>query len=321
MNFHSIYNRLYEPPVEFEKRRDLEPMDLPMGAGALRLPLASLDRIEETPTTLPQPIPSDVSQIPLPQAEGGGGAGQEEQPHRVYSPELEGLKHRYLSHDWFAGSPYAQYLVPAMQGLFHPVQMDVGLTPQERQDILNQARMNISGQTLAGIRELERALGGRGFGFGESGLADTALAQLLRGGQQQFAQLAQNLATQEAQNRFAQRLALEQLNLDRILGGGKFADLLEQTGLGRMGLGLQALASIGGLEQFIEELRQRALDRAAIAGRHADEMELARQRFEYQQQMDALDLLAKLYGSALGQQEARYSPYWDAVQRSYMFGL
>lgn len=109
------------------------------------------------------------------------------------------------------------------QGLSTPITADVGLSDQERRGIYNLARRQTQGATNAAAGEMEQKLSGKGFRAGESGIADTALGQIYSKGAEQLGSFGQQIASQEAKDRFAQNMELNNANLGRLTGGGGLA--------------------------------------------------------------------------------------------------
>ena len=91
----------------------------------------------------------------------------------------------------------------------------IGLSPEERSRIYNQARLNFTGAMRQGVGEMSNMMGGRGFVPGESGLADTAIGSVYSKGLSDLGGVMQGIATDEAKNRFAQGLALDQLKMQQ----------------------------------------------------------------------------------------------------------
>lgn len=89
-------------------------------------------------------------------------------------------------------------------------QTQIGLSPEERQRIYNQARLNFTGAMRQGVGEATGLMGGQGFVPGQSGRADTAIGQVYNKGLADLGTVMQGIATSEAQNRFNQGLALDQ---------------------------------------------------------------------------------------------------------------
>jgi hypothetical protein len=229
----------------------------------------------------------------------------------TYSPELEALRKQLLSTNWFAESPYAKYLqdvITGIQGLKAPT----GMTEAEKALQLNQLRANIMGQTKGMMRQATEQLGMRGFTPAESGVAGSALADIIRSGQQQFAEAAANLAIAEAQRRFQEQLASGQFEMSKLQTLGDIANRFEQWRQANIGLGLQAGNLAAQLEQFAQQLAEQRAQRAASAALAGDRLALERERFEYEKEMDALKLLMNLYAQEQEAQRSAYQPYWQA---------
>jgi len=229
----------------------------------------------------------------------------------TYSPELEAFRKQLLQTNWFAESPYAKYLQDVMAGI-QGIKAPTGMTEAEKALQLNQLRANILGQTKGLMRQATEQLGLRGLTGGESGLAGAALADIMRGGQQQFAEAASNLAVDEARRRFQEQLAAGQFELGKLSTLGDIANRFEQWRQSNIGLGFQAGSLAAQMEQFAQQLAEQRAQRAAQAAMAGDQLAFQRERFNYEKEMDALKLLMGLYSQETGAQEAAYQPYWQA---------
>jgi len=185
-----------------------------------------------------------------------------------YSPELEELKKSLLARDWFK-SPYQDLYMEQYERLNQPMNV---------QSLINTARANIAGQTQAGIQEAQRATGARGFAAGESGIANRAIQNAIRAGQQALGQTIGQISGQAQQQELGKAQAATQL-LNALTTTG------QEGALGALQLG-------GGLEQFQKQFGQGQI-------------------------MDFLNLLMGLYGTEQQSQLARYSPYWSALSTIY----
>ena len=309
------YEDLYYPYKEEEEkryRREVERPELsqptlpppPIGEANFTQPKLTNFGLRETKTTeeqikeIPQPQPTPQPEVRLPE---------------TYSPELEALKNQLLGYNWFQGSPYAEFFRNIMTQLATPETAPLGMTEAERQTMINMARMNIAAQTQAQINQILNTLGGRGFRAGESGQVDTALASIMRGGQEQLGQAITTLMLDEARRRAQQDLALRQLNLSRLTAIPEFASLLEQGDLNRIQMALRALEAAGGLEQFLKQFGLQKEQLAASQAATAAAQELRERQFQYQQEMDALKLLLGLYGQETELQQSIFNPYWRAI--------
>ena len=126
-----------------------------------------------------------------------------------------------------AQSPFQDFLGM----LTKRINIPTGRTTKELQGIYNLGRTQIQGATQAGLGMARGFMGGRGFRGGESGLADTAMGQIIRGGQQNLAGLSAQTSIDEANRRFSEQSTLAQLNLSRLLGGGQMALGGEQSAM------------------------------------------------------------------------------------------
>ena len=118
-------------------------------------------------------------------------------------------------------SPYAGFL----SGLAQPIQYQ-----DQSQQRYNLAREQIQGGTRMQAEQMRRYMGGRGFRGGESGIADTALGGVFRGGAERLGQASRGIEADEAGR--AQQYDL--LNLQRQLGGGGLALQGEEGAMDRM---------------------------------------------------------------------------------------
>jgi len=158
---------------------------------------------------------------------------------------------------------YMQPLINAIPGLMNPVTAPMTMDPAARQAMLDQATRTSQGATDIAAEQLREKMGGATGGLvapGESGLADTALASIYRGGASDVAGIAGRLASEEAARapEYAQNLA--QLNLSRILAGGQLGQGLADVDLSQQGLtyqqqqdALQMLMQMYGGEQGYQQ--------------------------------------------------------------------
>lgn len=227
---------------------------------------------------------------------------------QFYTPELEKLKHSYLSQDYMKESPYAGLYKGYMEQLATPSTMTAGLTPQQLAAQTGQIRGSILGGTKALMGDMESRMRGSGMAPGESGRADTALGGVARTGQQQLSSSLTSAALENARQEKANELSLGNLNLQRMLGAGQFGNLLESSATNRMNTGLSALGAGGNLEQFEKNY---GLDQQRI-GQTGRSLGLQEEQFGYGKEMDAIKLLQSLYGQERGYESERYAPYWNA---------
>lgn len=249
-------------------------------------------------------------------AVNGSGSGG------FYSPELDALKHSVLTKNYAAQPEYMKKLEGQMDALATPLSMPVGSTALEKADIYNQGRSTIQGSTNAAAEAMREAMGGRGFTAGDSGIADRRLAGIYQEGQGQLGKLASDIAVNDINTRFSQGMDLNRLNLDRLMGQTKYADLLQSGDLARGELGLKAGAFGSGLEQFMKEF---GLNKERVANENAAAMGnlslgnrrlgLDEEQFQYGQEADAINMLMKQMGFGQQNQEAAYTPYWNTVAR------
>lgn len=129
-----------------------------------------------------------------------------------------------------AQSPYANFLQQLTQPIEYQSQQ------QQRYDL---AREQIQRGTKLEAEQMRRYMGGRGFRAGESGLADTALGGVFRGGAERLSQASRAISQDEA----ARKAQYDQMNLQRMLGAG-------QLGLG--GEELQLAGQEGALNRMMQ---------------------------------------------------------------------
>lgn len=127
-------------------------------------------------------------------------------------------------------------------GTTTPINSVVGLSPEERQRIYNQARGNFLGTTGAAANSMINSLGGRGFVPGESGLADSAVGRVWSEGLKGYGDAMTGIATSEMKDRFNQGFALDQLRSQQ----GQWA---QEFGAGRMDKSTEELLAYMNLMQ------------------------------------------------------------------------
>lgn len=157
--------------------------------------------------------------VPRPPAPRAPVTSVTKQPTSSYTPA------------WTATLPEAQQ-APAgtpqpYLGTTTPVNSVVGLSPEERQRIYNQARGNFLGTSGAAASSMANQLGGRGFVPGESGIADSAIGKVWSEGLKGYGDAMTGIATSEMKDRFNQGFALDQLKSQQ----GQWA---QEFGAGRM---------------------------------------------------------------------------------------
>lgn len=104
---------------------------------------------------------------------------------------------------------YLQNIAGSISALLKPPALDIGLTGTETQSLLNQNRLNIQGQNNQAIEQAREQLGRAGLQPGESGIADSALGQIIRSGQSNLAASQTDIVNQAIANRFAQEQAAQ----------------------------------------------------------------------------------------------------------------
>jgi len=123
---------------------------------------------------------------------------------------------------------WAQPVAGAIPGLLQALELPVGLSDPEMQTQINMGRRSIQGATNTGLEQMREVLGGRGFTPGSSGVADTEMGKIVRGGAQQQSDYNTSLMMNEANARAANKLALGNLNLNRALGAGALTSALNE---------------------------------------------------------------------------------------------
>lgn len=184
-----------------------------------------------------------------------------------------------------------------------PIEAEVGLSDRERQQIYNLGRSQTQGATKAMMGEMSGLMTRRGFRAGESGIADTAIGKIAMQGQQQLGDYARQIAVEEAQNRFAQKAQLAQLNLSRLTGGGQL-----QLGFDQLAAQRAAQASAGRRAQEALKWEKNRWNR-----QFKWEKNKWNKSFQYGQERDTTGDMFNLMGMMYGQQQQRYAPYYGAL--------
>jgi len=130
---------------------------------------------------------------------------------------------------------YLQPIAGSLSGMLTPPKFDIGLSSPEIQSILNVGKQNIQGATDTAVEAARAGLGLRGFNPGESGVADSTLAGLLRAGSQNLTGYDTSNIQKAISDRFQQQVT---------------AQTAYQNQLGTMG-GL--IGALGPAEQFGQE--------------------------------------------------------------------
>jgi hypothetical protein len=301
-----------------------------------------------------------------PVGSGGGGTNQPTGGYAPYgdaSPQLGNMVNQYASQNWLkqpswsqpvnqligqtltplqmqptSGADYTGAMTNAMNRLNTPLTMQTGLSDQERQGIYNQGRNQIQGAGNTTMEQMRTQLGNSGWVPGRSGIADSALGNIAMNTQNQLGTYAGNIATTEAQNRFANNMSLQGLNTQNALGANTIAGTLQgeaarnwgmQTdtaglNLNRIGTGLTGMNSLANIMQGQQGTGMNLMNmmggyenankgyglQGASIGNQANQWQ---QQFNYNQGQDAL---SNLYNWAnLGQQsqQAQYNPYWQSM--------
>jgi hypothetical protein len=129
-----------------------------------------------------------------------------------------------------AGLPdYLQSMIDMMGKLGTPPALDVGLSSPEVQSILNVGKQNIQGATDTSVEAARSGLGLRGFNPGESGVADSALAGLLRTGSQNLTSYDTSNIQKAVSDRFNQQLAAQTAYQNQLGTMGNFGSILNQS--------------------------------------------------------------------------------------------
>jgi hypothetical protein len=158
---------------------------------------------------------------------------------------------------------YMQPIINAIPGLMNPITTPLTMDPAAQQAMANQVtRQNQQATNIAAeqLREKMAANTGGMMAPGESGLADTALASIYRGGAANTANTLGAIAAQQAEAYPQLAQNLQQLNLARLLAGGNLGQMLaqqqlagEQFGYGKEMDALQMLMNLYGGEQGYQQ--------------------------------------------------------------------
>jgi hypothetical protein len=175
-----------------------------------------------------------------------------------------------------------------LQQLQTPAEEKGALSDTERRQMFNLARRQSAGALNTGLSTLRSELGGHGFRGGESGIADSALANLVRSNQEALSQEGTKIAMDEAQRR--ERLA--ELGQNRLLGAGGLSAQLES-------IAAQRAAASGANKNAAAQL--------------AWEKERFGQEFPWEQEQSRMTMLSNLLGEMGQSQQQVYAPYWDAL--------
>lgn len=200
--------------------------------------------------------------------------------------------------------------------LSQPLLMKTGLSGRERQGIYNLQRRQTQGATAAAAERMREMMGGRGFRMGESGVADTAVGEILSGGAERMGKFAQEQALTERQLRFKEAALLSGMNLQR------------------MGMGQQGQVGLEGIRA--DRYRTAAHERLGVAGLGWDvekfgagldwdkerygmgldwEKERYGSEFGYRSKYDATNWMMDLYRMMYGSQESAWDRYADQYGR------
>jgi len=202
-----------------------------------------------------------------------------------------------------------------------PIEADVGLTDRERQGIYNLARQQKSGAYNAAADEMTGALAGQqGFRVGESGIADTALGQLRSKQAQEMGTFGQEIATEEAKNRFAQEAKLAELQQARLGQGGSLAAQLGQ-------IRSQNRATSLSQSKFEQELEWAKEQDAKNREQWGTEFEENTRRYDtdlaFSKEKEKADLahqattdLMTYMGLMQNSQSGAYAQYWQSLMAS-----
>lgn len=101
---------------------------------------------------------------------------------------------------------------PFLQQLTQPIEYQ-----SQQQERYGLAQEQIQRGTRLEAEQMRRYMGGRGFRGGESGIADTALGGVFRGGAERLSQASRAISQDEA----AREAQYAQMNLQRMLGAGQ----------------------------------------------------------------------------------------------------
>jgi len=127
-----------------------------------------------------------------------------------------------------AQSPYGRFL----GGLLKPTQASPYQSRfKERAGLLREYTQGAYETAAKGMAE---QMGGRGLLAGESGIADTAVGRIREAGAQELSRGYRGIAESEAQREQQMGLQTQQMNLQRLLGGGQLALGGEESALNRL---------------------------------------------------------------------------------------
>lgn len=257
----------------------------------------------EAPAPIGNKVATQSLQTTLSTINGGGGAGTNIQAGGGTNARIAGIPGT-TGWQGVLGEQGSKWLSNLMN---NPITADIGLSNRERQGIYNLSREQIQGSTRAAAEGAKEIMGGRGFIPGKSGIADTAIGQILSRGQQQLGGTARDIALQEARNRFNQNMAVQGLNLQRA-----------GVGFGAIG-NLSASAAREKAAQLQAEAQRYAVQ-ASQAGSQAQlgwQKEKFGQTFQFQQEQAATNNLFRLLGLENQSQQNRYQPYWQGLVNAY----
>jgi len=172
--------------------------------------------------------------------------------------------------------------------LANPVTAQIGLTDPERQGVYNLARKQQTGAESTAMEALKASGAGRGFRAGESGFMDTAMGKLYGQGAERLGGYANEQAIQEVKDRFNQNMQLNQLNQNRLLGGGNML-----MGFGQADTAEAAVRNQGkGLEWEKEKFGQ---------------------TFPWEQETTRMNQLMQMMGMMGQSQQDVYAPYYQGI--------
>lgn len=174
------------------------------------------------------------------------------------------------------------------QKLAQPVQIKTGLSEIERKRIYGLGRRQATGAQQASMERMREMMGGKGFRMGESGIADTAMGQMMSTGAEQLGGMAQEQALSERQRRFEEASTTAGITTQRLAAGmqGK--------------VGLAQAGSAAAAARIHAELGREQL---------GWQKEQYGQEFEYRGEQSALDRMMDMYRMQYGSQETAYDRY------------
>jgi len=162
--------------------------------------LAGITRSAAAPAPAPRPFGSPTAGITGPNQYVGQPAAKPASPSDVNTVDITSKLPDYL-----------QNIAGSLASLLKPPTLPIGTTAKETQSLINQNRLNVQGNTNTALEQARESLGRAGLEGGESGVADSALNQIIRTGQSNLAASNTDIINNLIQQRFQQNAAQQQL--------------------------------------------------------------------------------------------------------------